>query len=298
MATDPVPRKEVSRLLQKFWAEVQEMLFPTWQDCSCCQDSLAQNGRSWGRSGLCRNCLLEIERLNEELVQCDRCGKYLKEAPSSKEPLLKESSARARKEKGTESVICENCQNQAPLFLQAWNIGPYEGLLRQAIHDLKYKGRRDLALPLGKIMAQQLWLAVPNSSLLNPWGDLKGAFLVPIPLYSEKLLRRNFNQSFLLAKAIEEETAFPVADILLRQADTETQAHLGRYDRLRNLEGQFVLQPQGLLGQKGSKTKAKAAILVDDVYTTGATVTEATKVLHQAGITSVYVVTAAAGIGL
>ncbi|KAB2953642.1 ComF family protein [Heliorestis acidaminivorans] len=278
-------------MLQQIWTEMKETFFPTWQDCPFCQNPLGQSGKSWGRSGLCRNCIQEIEALELDLVQCQRCSKYLR---------LPKEFLESRKLKDLRlprEHICENCSEQEPLFQGAWNIGPYEGLLRQAIHDLKYKGRRNVAVPLGKMMAQQIWLYGPNSSLMNPWGDLYGAVLIPIPLHADKLYSRNFNQSYLLAKSIAEETALPVADVLVRKGDTETQAHLGRYERLRNLEGQFELAQGAVLLNKAGQ-QAKVAILVDDVYTTGATVTEATKVLRQSGVDSVYVVTASAGIGV
>ncbi|MZP29482.1 hypothetical protein GTO91_07155 [Heliobacterium undosum] len=274
-----------------------DTLFPAAPECPLCR--LTSGGA--GRSGICRRCLATMEGSRARLARCNRCGKYVQEEGR-----------------------CADCRLREPCFLMAWSIGPYEGLLRQCIHDLKYQGFRGVARPLGRLMAERMWAQIPGGSWRNPWGDLRGAVLTPIPLHPEKLYRRNFNQAFLLAEAVSEAAGFPVFDMLARREDRAAQAHLGRQERLRNLQGQFYVKeesigglsstprssptprpspftrpsPSGRPGLSSRLGSASPVIIVDDVYTTGATVQEAAQALRQAGVTRMYVLTAAAGMGL
>ncbi|MBM7866661.1 hypothetical protein GTO89_08420 [Heliobacterium gestii] len=257
-----------------------DTLFPPAPDCLFCRQAITLGGA--GRLGLCRRCLRAIETSRMGLARCNRCGKYVQ--------------AEGR---------CVDCRLREPCFLQAWSIGPYEGLLRQCVHDLKYQGFRGVARPLGRLMAERLWDHVPGNSWHSAWGELKAAVLTPIPLHPEKLYRRNFNQAQLLAEAVADATGFPVADLLGRREDRTAQARLSRQERLRNLRGQFFVQapPEGDERQENPLKSSllaspSAVILVDDVYTTGATVQEAAQTLQQWGVRQVYALTAAAGMGV
>lgn len=119
---------------------------------------------------------------------------------------------------------------------------------------------------------------------------LAGAeLLAPVPLHRWRLLNRRYNQAALIAGALARETQIPVSmDLLVRFRPTPSQGHLKASERQQNVKGAFILNPRYRDAVKGKKI-----VLIDDVYTTGSTVRECTKVLKKAGADSVCVLTLA-----
>lgn len=142
-------------------------------------------------------------------------------------------------------------------------VGLYRGPLRDLIHRFKYGGERWLGRPLGELMA-----AVAVSCLPRP--DL----LVPVPLTRARQRQRGFNQARDLARVVGGLWRVPVVDALERDPSARRQAGLGRADRWDNLRGAF--RPLTDLG-------GATITLVDDVFTTGATVANCTAALARAG---------------
>jgi ComF family protein len=149
----------------------------------------------------------------------------------------------------------------------------YGGAVARAIARLKYERRPDLARPLGDL----LWRAV------QPHADaLAGAVVVPVPLHRMRLAERRFNQSALIARRVTRhlDAAFlPLA--LVRVRDTPQQAALDRAARAANLEGAFRARDP-------SQVRGVAALLVDDVSTTGATLEACARALLDAGVRRVW----------
>ncbi len=145
------------------------------------------------------------------------------------------------------------------------------------LKQVKYKGNTDLAIQLGN------WLGSVLEFEKLP--DL----LIPIPLHPAKERRRGYNQSEKLARGISDSTGiFLCANFLERTRDTFTQTRKSRVDRLLNV--QDIFRPQPTIDLKG-----KTVILVDDVYTTGATIEAALSPLLSAGVEEVIPVTLATG---
>lgn len=143
-----------------------------------------------------------------------------------------------------------------------------EGLLREAIHHLKYNRLKPLGPLLGRLLAKQLAkVELPPTTLV-----------VPIPLHTSRQRQRGFNQSAELAQVLPYRYR---PELLARQRFTPPQAELNREQRLVNLSGAFiVLTPSQVVDQ--------TILLVDDVATTGATLDEAAKVLVAAGAKTVW----------
>jgi ComF family protein len=156
--------------------------------------------------------------------------------------------------------------------------GEYEGALREIIHAFKYEHRRSLAAPLGRLMREAA------SDLLTD-----AACVVPVPLHPWRRLRRGFNQSADLAAGLER----PVVHALWRVRATPPQAGLDADRRRRNVHRAFM--PSPLLSNTRRRTSIvnRAVVLVDDVRTTGATLTACAEVLQKMGATEVRAVTAA-----
>lgn len=161
------------------------------------------------------------------------------------------------------------------------------GGAQQSVHALKYGGLPRIADDLALVMAP-----------LCPALDERTA-LVPIPLAPQRLRTRGYNQSEVLARALARKWRIPVLlDLLVRTRETPTQTALTPGTRLANVAGAFALRIEdcGLrIGGQPVKSAIQnpqfAIVLVDDVFTTGATLAEAARALEQAGATTIHGVT-------
>ena len=182
--------------------------------------------------------------------------------------------------------LCGDCLMQPKKFRMARAAMVYDHALMAVIHRFKYAGKTRLAKPLGRLIL---------GAYLRYWHNEKVDLILPVPLHTKKMRRRGFNQSYLLidswksiSKSMADEMSIiPVnADILVRRKATLPQAGLGRQQRLTNIKGAFKVRiPEKVFGKK--------VLLVDDVYTTGATVNECARMLLKAGAQNVDVLTAA-----
>lgn len=161
-----------------------------------------------------------------------------------------------------------------PVFAQARSVARYEGPARALVHGLKYSDRHDLVRPMAA------WMVRAGAELLAE-ADL----LVPVPLHWLRLFRRRFNQSALLADAIAAQSGHEVAArALTRVKRTRPQFGLSRTERADNLQGAF--RPNASVPVLGRKV-----VLVDDVFTTGATANAAAARLLRAGAAGVSLLT-------
>jgi ComF family protein len=173
-------------------------------------------------------------------------------------------------------TVFANCKNviiptphSLPIF--AW--GAYGGILKRAIATMKYENHPEIARPLGQLLAQA-WLSHQECD--------RNLVAVPIPLHAEKLKQRGYNQATLIAQSFCEVTGLRLKKHgLERIKATEAQFGLSASQREENLTEAFGL---GLDLRVSPKFPV---LLVDDIYTTGATTRSAIQTLHQSGI-SVY----------
>jgi len=170
--------------------------------------------------------------------------------------------------------LCRLCAAGVTLFDAAYSFGDYDGPLRDLIHLLKYRRMRPLAAPLGRLMAR----AVPRDQLFDT--------IVPMPVHWRKLIVRGFNQSRLLADEVARRTGLPVSGFLSRSRHTQAQAGLSRSQRRANVAGAFFVSTD-------SNVRNKRILLLDDVFTTGATANAAAAALKRAGAARVSVLTLA-----
>ncbi len=157
-------------------------------------------------------------------------------------------------------------------------LGAYEGSLQEAIHRWKYEGKTYLTPFFAEWMAEGL----------NGYWDLNALdLLIPVPLHRKRLRERGFNQVLLLVKEISSRTGIPYRKtILQKKKPTIPQVTLSGLERERELRGAFHV-----IGRE--ELKGKSVLLIDDVYTTGATVNECSKMLRRGGAKRVDVLTLA-----
>jgi len=179
---------------------------------------------------------------------------------------------------------CPACRRVEHAFYRAAAYGSYDSELRKLIHLFKYSAVRPAANVLGGMLAQTL-------SSLEPAFEQPLVLLVPVPLSRRKRGERGFNQAELIAKAAlnicPAGGRFELGiNVLLRVRDTHSQIGLTSHQRRQNLRGAFALAPE-------QEITDREVVLVDDVYTTGTTVSECARVLRRAGASRVWVATVA-----
>ena len=162
--------------------------------------------------------------------------------------------------------------------MMARALAAFEGSLQVAIHRWKYEGKTHLTPFFSEWMAD---------GLSRYWEPNSLDLLIPVPLHSQRLRERGFNQALLLTKELSYRTGIPyLKTILKKKKPTLPQVNLSGVEREKGLRGAFHVAEKGaLLG--------KSVPLVDDVYTTGATVNECSKVLVKGGAEKVDVLTLA-----
>jgi len=168
---------------------------------------------------------------------------------------------------------CLACRQAPPVFDQALSIGYFEGPLREAIHQFKYRPCRALGKPLAA------WMAVN----IRPVSDID--CIIPVPLHVARLRQRGFNQALILAHELSRTFSLPLSfDNLKRVRPTRPQVELTGTERIKNVAGAFALR-------RPDELKDRGVLLIDDVFTTGATMNECARVLKNAGASRVTALT-------
>ena len=186
--------------------------------------------------------------------------------------------------------LCNLCREDPAEFARAVAYGVYENELRGLIHLMKYQGMLPIATRLGERLAP-----VVAELPIPPGSDV---LVVPVPLYRSKQRQRGFNHAERIAHALTQRLRkldrtqgaahrwTMARTILRRRRPTESQARLSPQGRRRNLRHAFEVRDASLL-------RGREVLLVDDIYTTGATAAACTRVLLRAGARAVWVATAA-----
>jgi len=208
-------------------------------------------------------------------LSCGRAGFWLCPACQSKLPILPERCPFCLMP-SNHSLTCSACQSKRQLN-GLFSVTEYASPLAQnLIHGLKYKYWSDLAPTLAEVVDGRLrtsidWFEANNSNTV----------LVPIPLHRTRHKQRGFNQAERLAQALSELWAIPCLDALIRLKKTKAQARLADAQRNDNVRNAFGLKT-------GIDISAKSVIIVDDVFTIGATLESAAAVCRSAGCQTVW----------
>jgi len=234
--------------LRQLTNAIVDLLYPP--HCAVCH-SLG----SW----LCIRCIAQIERIHPPV--CLRCGR----------PVGPEVNfAATAQEPGPR---CGRCEELPPDLDLLRAFAYFGGPLREAIHQFKYGGVAVLAGPLGQMMA----CAWPD---LAPDGQEQVDVIVPVPLHPRRERERGYNQAALLAREFGPRLGCPVVeDALLRPRETLPQVNLGTRERRANVHGAFRCADSRLRGSR--------VLIIDDVFTTGATLEAAASALRLGGASAV-----------
>ncbi len=170
---------------------------------------------------------------------------------------------------------CALCRSGLRGFDAAYCFGAYEGTLRELIHLYKYGRIQTMWRPLADLLASALPL------------DERFDAVTPVPLHWRKRWQRGFNQSDLLAREIARRRGIPAVNALRRVRYTESQAGLSNTGRRKNVAAAFECR------RAGQALAGKRVLLIDDVMTTGSTAAACARVLKQAGVARVVLLTVA-----
>lgn len=210
---------------------------------------------------LCDNCLQNFHWVGENT--CDKCGKILQE--------------------NYRHDLCYDCMEHERNFDKGFTCVQYGLLERGVIMDYKYKGKSYIGKKLGDIMYDRMEAE-----------DSEVDLVVPVPMFSRSQNKRGYNQAQVMAGQFAARRNVPCAsELLVRTRKTAPMKGLGALERYENLKNAFAVS------EKNHYTIAgKRILLVDDIFTTGSTLDECSRVLKAAGAEKVYVLTFACGVNI
>ncbi len=211
--------------------------------CRLCGGALDEPGEKI----VCTRCFDRIEVHRGPV--CPVCGRFYQQATAT-------------------GQLCGSCLERAPEFSRHRSLGPYSGRLKEVILLFKYKSCEILSRPLSEIAYRQF----AGDGLFE---DLD--FIVPVPLHRKREKQRGFNQAELLGRALSRWSGVPVlSGVLIKIRNTPAQVSLEAAEREINLRRAFMVK-------NASKISGRVVLLVDDVFTTGSTLTECAAELRRAG---------------
>lgn len=206
---------------------------------------------------------------DDPICVCERCNKTL---PYVRGNLCEKCGQVI----GEGYKVCMDCKAEAKVFERAFAPLLYTGDVKTRIYNFKYGGARYLAEPFGHMMYNKL---MSEKILFD--------CIIPVPLSENRLKSRGYNQAELIARVIADLTAKPLlTDYLVRTKDTDYLARSELEYRKTAIIGAFSMR-------RRRDIKDKTVLLIDDIYTTGATANECSKKILKAGASRVYVLTLA-----
>ena len=221
---------------------------------------------------VCPVCQSLFDGQGKDLVICPACRKAIRPVhpPFCPRCGLPYPSGKAH--------LCAPCLQERRYFAIHRTCASYEGALKEAIHRFKYEG----VFPLRRVLGDLLQPTLKAMRREHPVD-----VLLPVPLHIRRLRERGYNQALLLVRELSKRTGIPYQErALAKIKDTPVQISLKKRERGKNLKGVFQVTDQEAI-------QGKSIVLVDDVYTTGATVNECARALLKAGAKQVAVLTVA-----
>jgi len=193
---------------------------------------------------------------------CKKCGRHIK-----------------LEDKNPNMEVCTACQKKNLHFNRAWSVCSYNNKMKDLLHLFKYKNKTALRKPLGRLLVE----FIQNFNIPIQRFD----FIIPMPLHHVRLREREYNQSQLLTQELSKAFSLRISkNNLLRIRNTKPQSSLSPSERWQNIKEAFqVRYPEEI--------NDKDVLIVDDLYTTGATASEASLSLKQAGAKDICVLTMA-----
>lgn len=201
------------------------------------------------RKQICEDCVNKIEYIREP--RCMKCGKQLENSTAE---------------------YCYDCGKKQHCYNRGIAVYAYTEGIKQSLYRFKYQGKREYAVFYGAEAAKHC------KRYIDRW---KIDVMIPVPMYAAKEKKRGYNQAELFALELGKNLNIPVdADSLTRSKKTIPMKELNDIQRRKNVENAFHM--------KANVVKYKKILLIDDIYTTGATIDECAEVLRKHGAEEIY----------
>ena len=208
---------------------------------------------------ICPNCMDKISFIKDPA--CARCGIPFEVTYPIEESL---------------NYLCGRCRSSPPLFDRALSVCQYDETARDIISAYKYHNKPYIGKDLVSIILKFLDEKIT---------ELSSELIIHVPLHIKRLKERGYDQAYILSEGIGIRHGIPVSyGNLIRTRYTAPQVSLSGSERMENVKGAFLITDP-------SELKDKSILLIDDVFTTGATIKESVKVIKRAGAGKVYVLT-------
>lgn len=178
-------------------------------------------------------------------------------------------------------TLCDDCRRMSHFYDEGIGLFLYDETMRETMAYLKYKGRKEYGRALGELLAD----AVPD--LIHRWNP---DVIVPVPVHPDRLRERGYNQAEEIAKPLAARYCLPVRnDLVVRQGKTVAMKKLSREERMENMRRAFSVSAEEKVPKK--------ILIIDDIYTTGATVDAMSQLLLERGAVHVWFLTVCIGMG-
>ncbi|MFV9510512.1 ComF family protein [Tepidibacillus sp. LV47] len=258
---------ELKVLLRSFF---HDLLFPE-QKCLLCEKPIARHTTDVSHhlsqmKDICMTCKEQMEI--PPFPYCHHCHKPLDHVASTK---INQSS---------DPYLCLDCQYQSNhTIVMNRSAVLYNEFMKDSIALYKYRGKESLSIVFSRLLKLAYDQYYQNVSI-----DV----ITYVPLHPNRLQERSFNQAEQLAMGLSRMIGIPVVNSLERVKETHKQSKSGKWERFSEIENAFQVKEQ-IIGQIQGKT----ILMIDDIYTTGATLNECAKVLAHSGASKVYTLTLA-----
>ena len=182
--------------------------------------------------------------------------------------------------KEDEQLYCYDCKRKDHQFDRGYSVFEYDSV-KLGLYRFKYAGRAEYAAFYAQMTVKNYGETIRR---------MKADFLLPVPLHTSRMRKRGYNQAEEFARQISDRIQVPVrTDVIKRKRNTAALKTMDAAQRQNNLKNAFIIT--------ANDVKLKTIIVIDDIYTTGATMDAIAGLLKKAGAASVYVLTVAAGKG-
>ena len=208
-------------------------------------------------------CIFCAEELNQNDYNCT-CEKCLEILPFIEKHCERCGSPMNENQKG----VCFKCKKHNYYFTKTRSVFEYGGLALKVVHNAKYNGAKYLLEHMAKYVAEVY-------STMGVFPD----FITYVPMFPSKEKARGYNQSKVLAEYLSERVDVPLIDCCIKAIDTKSQTELNTIERIENIKDSFKFNKEFK-----DKIKGKTIMIVDDVITTGATISEISRVLCENGV--------------
>lgn len=210
---------------------------------------------------LCERCRTNVKNTYIEEPYCLKCGKQL-------DSMTQE--------------YCADCMRKSHIYDRGLSVFKYHDDVKESIYRFKYKDCKCYGDFYGEQMAERY------GNIIKKWHP---DAIVPVPIHRQRMRKRGYNQAELIGRVLSDRLNIPMdINILFRDRKTEPQKRLSKDIRIKNVENAFKVSR--------NVVKYNKIILVDDIYTTGATINECARVLKQAGVQEICFISICIGEGV